>query len=87
MMVILKLNGIMGFNMEEMTLTQVAEFLGVSKKKLHELVLNGDFADSIPQTSPKNGQKLMLKHGKKKILKNFSNFNTAENKGFLIFDK
>ena len=32
MMVILKLNGIMGFNMEEMTLTQVAEFLGVSKK-------------------------------------------------------
>lgn len=43
--------------MEEMTLTQIAEYLNVSKKKLHEIIQNGDFADSIPQIFPKKWKK------------------------------
>ena len=57
--------------MEEMTLTQVAEFLGVSKKKLHELVLNGDFADSLPQTAPKKWSKTDVEAWKEENFKKF----------------
>lgn len=37
---------------EQVSLTKAAELVGLSKKELHQLVINGDFIKPIPFLTP-----------------------------------